>query len=75
MTSETPEHVHSLATALEAQGYTHLRWRCAVCGLECARGFQLLRIRGKLKKDFDCFVGRTPIALSPVLSSAGTTSG
>jgi DNA-directed RNA polymerase subunit RPC12/RpoP len=36
---------------LEAQGYTHLRWSCAECGLECARGFQLLRIRGRLNKD------------------------
>jgi hypothetical protein len=51
MTLETLEHVRELLTALEARGYTHLCWSCAVCGLACARGFQLLRIRGKLKND------------------------
>jgi hypothetical protein len=38
-------------TTLEAQGYTHLYWKCTACGLECARGFQLLRIRGRLGND------------------------
>jgi hypothetical protein len=38
-------------TTLEAQGYTHLSWKCTACGLECARGFQLLRIRGRLRND------------------------
>ena len=40
-----------LLTTLETQGYTHLCWKCTACGLECARGFQLLRIRGRLGND------------------------
>ena len=51
MTFDPFAHTRALLTALEAQGYTHLSWSCAACGLECARGFQLLRIRGRLKKD------------------------
>ena len=75
MTFDPFAHTRALLTALEAQGYTHLSWSCAACGLECARGFQLLRIRGRLKKDFDRFIGRPPIALSQVLSPAGTRYG
>ena len=51
MTLESLAPTRALLVTLEAQGYTHLCWSCAACGLECARGFQLLRIRGKLKKD------------------------
>jgi hypothetical protein len=51
MTSESLVHTRALLTALEGQGYTHLCWSCLACGLECARGLQLLRIRGRLKKD------------------------
>ena len=75
MTSESLVHTRALLTALEGQGYTHLCWSCLACGLECARGLQLLRIRGRLKKDFDRYIGRAPIALSQVLSPAGTRYG
>ena len=44
-------HAPRLMTSLEAQGYTHASWKCTGCGLKCARGFQLLRIRGKLAID------------------------
>ena len=75
MTFDPFAHTRALLTALEARGYTHLCWSCAACGLECGRGFQLLRIRGRLKRDFDRFIGRAPIALSQMLSPAETRYG
>src|SRR5512144_1298982 len=57
MTSESLVHTRALLTALEGQGYTRLCWSCLACGLECARGLQLLRIRGRLKKDSTAISG------------------
>src|SRR3954470_23824921 len=51
ITGTTTAHAPILMTSLEAQGYTHASWKCNGCGLKCARGFQLLRIRGKLAID------------------------
>ena len=51
MTFKSLVHTRALLTELEARGHTHLSWSCIACGLECARGLQLLRIRGRLKKD------------------------
>jgi hypothetical protein len=51
ITGTPTAHAPGLMTSLVGQGYTHASWKCTGCGLKCARGFQLLRIRGKLATD------------------------
>src|SRR5215203_4853962 len=42
---------HFLLSELEGQGFTHLVWRCAKCGMACSRGFRLMRIRRQFRPD------------------------
>ena len=40
-----------LLSKLKGQGFTHLVWRCAKCGMACSRGLRLMRIRRQFRPD------------------------
>ena len=42
---------HFLLSELEGQGFTHLVWRCAKCGMACSRGLRLMQIRRQFWSD------------------------